>query len=68
MMTADTSTGLKVGDCARICAAIPVTCGVAIDVPLMVFVAVVFVDHADIIDDPGANKSTQVPKFEYDAL
>lgn len=68
MITADTSTGLKVGDCARTCAAMPVTWGVAIEVPLMVFVAVAVVDHADVINDPGANKSTQLPKFEYDAL
>jgi hypothetical protein len=35
-------------------AATPATCGEAIDVPLIVFVAVVLVYHADRIDEPGA--------------
>jgi hypothetical protein len=49
-------------------AATPVTCGVAIDVPLIVLVAVLLVDHADVIDDPGAKMSTTLPKFEKDDL
>jgi hypothetical protein len=36
-------------------------CGVAIDVPLIVFVAVSLVDQDDVIETPGANQSTQVP-------
>ena len=44
----------------------PATCGVAIEVPLMVFVAVSLVFHAEVMLDPGANRSTQVPKFEND--
>ena len=35
-------------------AATPVTCGVAIDVPLRVLIAVLLVDHADVMPDPGA--------------
>jgi hypothetical protein len=31
------------------------------DVPLIVRVAVVLVDHADVIETPGANQSTQLP-------
>ena len=48
-------------------AALPITCGVAIDVPLMVLVAVSLVFQSDVMPDPGANRSTQVPKLEYDA-
>jgi hypothetical protein len=40
---------------------------VAIDVPLIVFVAVSLVFHAERIEEPGAKMSTQGPKFEYDA-
>src|ERR1044072_3556608 len=36
------------------------------DVPLMVFVAVFEVDHAEVIEEPGAKMSTHVPKFEKD--
>ena len=35
-------------------AATPATCGEAIEVPLIVFVAVFDVNHADVIDEPGA--------------
>jgi hypothetical protein len=45
-------------------AATPVTCGVAMDVPLIVFVAVLLVAHADVMLDPGAKMSTTLPKFE----
>jgi hypothetical protein len=45
----------------RYSAATPAVCGVAIDVPLIVFVAVVEVDQADVMLTPGANQSTQVP-------
>jgi len=43
------------------------TYGVAIDVPLIVFVALLLVCHADVIETPGANQSTQLPRFEKDA-
>ena len=52
----------------RICAAKPATCGAAIEVPLMVWVAVDEVYQADLIELPGAKRSRQVPKFEYEAL
>jgi hypothetical protein len=48
-------------------AAVPVTCGVAIEVPLIVFVAVLLVFQAEVMLLPGAKMSTQVPKLEYDA-
>src|SRR5437660_1218613 len=39
------------------------TCGVAIDVPLIVFVAVVDENHGEVMLTPGAKMSTQVPVF-----
>jgi hypothetical protein len=45
-------------------AATPATCGVAIDVPLIVLVAVLLVNHAEVMLDPGAKMSTTLPKFE----
>jgi hypothetical protein len=42
-------------------AATPAVCGVAIDVPLIVFVAVVDEYHDDVMFTPGAKRSTQVP-------
>ena len=47
-------------------AATPATCGDAMDVPLIVFVAVLLVLHAEVMPLPGANTSTQLPKFEND--
>jgi hypothetical protein len=38
------------------------------DVPLMAQVAVSEVLHVDVIADPGANRSMQVPIFENEAL
>ena len=38
----------------------------AIEVPLIVFVAVLLVFQADVMLEPGAKRSTQVPKFEND--
>src|SRR5688572_9647821 len=55
-----------VGSVARYSAATPATCGDAIDVPLMVLVAVSFVYQAEVMLEPGANKPTQVPKLEND--
>ena len=46
---------------ARYTATAPAVCGLAIEVPDMVAVAVVDVMPAEVIDDPGANMSTQVP-------
>ena len=45
----------------RMSAAKPATCGLAIDVPEIVFVAVVDPNHVEIIDTPGANTSTHDP-------
>ena len=45
----------------RISAAAPATCGDAIEVPLIVFVAVSDVRHADVMLEPGAKMSRQVP-------
>src|SRR5262249_8322968 len=59
--------GVAVGWLSRYNAATPATCGVAIDVPLIVLVAVSDVFHADVMLDPGAKTSTHVPKFENDA-
>ena len=42
-------------------AATPATCGVAIEVPLMVFTADVLVNHADVMLVPGAKISTIDP-------
>ena len=50
----------------RIRAATPATCGLAIDVPLKVAVAVSLVRQADTMLEPGAKTSTTLPKFEND--
>jgi hypothetical protein len=47
-------------------AATPATCGDAIEVPEIVFVAVSPVCQAEVIEEPGAKISRQVPKFEND--
>ncbi len=39
----------------------------AIDVPLSVFVAVLLVYQAEVMEEPGANKSRHEPLLEYDA-
>src|ERR1041385_7861576 len=39
----------------------PAVCGAAIEVPLIVFVDVSVVSHADLIDTPGAYQSTHAP-------
>ena len=51
----------------RYSAAAPATCGVAIEVPLIVLVAVSLVFQAEVMLEPGAKRSTQVPKLENDA-
>src|ERR671933_2640624 len=52
----------------RYSAATPVVCGVAIEVPLIVLVAVSEVFHADVTLTPGANQSTQLPTFAHDGF
>jgi len=47
-------------------AATPATCGVAMDVPLIVLMAVLLVDHAEVMLDPGAKMSTTLPTLEKD--
>ena len=66
MMAAVTVDGEADGFVSRNNAATPVTCGVAIDVPEIVFVAVSLVFHDEVMLLPGAKMSTQVPKFEND--
>ena len=63
-MPSATIAGLAVGFNSRKSAAAPVTCGDAIEVPLCVYVALSLVTQAEAIPLPGANISTQAPKFE----
>src|SRR5882724_6399486 len=56
-----TCAGVIDGLADRISAAAPTTCGVAIEVPLIVFVAVSLVFHDDVMFTPGAKMSVQVP-------
>jgi hypothetical protein len=44
----------------------PATWGLAMDVPEMVLVAVFDVIQAEVIEEPGAKRSRQDPKFEKD--
>jgi hypothetical protein len=46
---------------SRNSAATPATCGAAIEVPEMVLVAVSLVLHAEVMLEPGAKMSRQVP-------
>src|SRR6476469_4635985 len=62
-----TAAGVAFGLPWRYSAATPVTCGVAIDVPLNTFVCVSLPLYDDVIDWPSAKMSTQVPNFENDA-
>ena len=64
MIAAVTVAGEAVGLVSRNKAATPATCGVAIDVPEIVLVAVSLVLHDDVMLLPGAKMSRQVPKFE----
>lgn len=61
-----TSAGDQPGLAAVTRAAAPATCGDAIDVPDKLALPPFGV--ADTIAEPGANRSTQVPWLEYDAL
>ncbi len=56
-----TWAGVAVGLAARWSAAAPTTCGVAIEVPEMVFVAVSPVPQEEVMLEPGANRSRTVP-------
>src|SRR6266508_1394473 len=62
-----TCCGVSLGWAASHRAAPPATCGLAIDVPLMVLVAVSPVAQADVMPDPGAKMSTQGPQLENEA-
>src|SRR5438046_1951960 len=62
-----TCAGVKDGFAESTRAEAPVTCGVAIEVPLIVFVAVSLVSHDDVMFTPGAKMSTHVPKLEKEA-
>ena len=66
MIAAATVAGEAVGFVSRNNAATPATCGVAIDVPEIVLVAVSLVLHAEVMLLPGAKMSRHVPKFEND--
>ena len=50
------------GEACSSSAAAPATCGDAIEVPLMVLVAVLLVHQAEVMLDPGAKMSTQLHK------
>src|SRR5258705_329233 len=66
-MIADvTVAGEAPGFVSKNSAATPATCGVAMEVPEIVLVAVSLVFHEDVMLEPGAKISTHVPKFEND--
>ncbi len=62
-----TCAAVAVGFASRYKAAAPTTCGVAMDVPLMVLVAVLLPIHAEVMFTPGARILTHDPKFEKEA-
>ena len=57
-----TTEAVWVRSLPQIAATAPATCGAAIEVPLIVLVPPFF--HVEVIEAPGANKSTHVPVFE----
>ena len=59
-----TAEGEAAGTDERYLAAAPATCGAAIEVPLIVAVAVADEIPAETMEEPGANRSRQSPKFE----
>src|SRR5690348_2694434 len=59
-----TRAGVLNGEPVRYSAATPATCGAAIEVPLIVLVAVLLPIQSEIMSTPGANRSTQAPKLE----
>jgi hypothetical protein len=56
-----TWAGVRDGLVESTSAAAPATCGDAIDVPLIVLVAVFDEDQSEVMDEPGAKMSRQVP-------
>src|SRR5688500_5026960 len=66
MMALATADGSAAVLPCRYSAAMPATCGLAIDVPLMVLVADVVVYQALVMLLPGANTSTQLPQLLND--
>ena len=56
-----TALGEAPGLFCRYRAATPATWGEAIEVPLMVFVALLLVYQAEVMFEPGANRSRQLP-------
>lgn len=64
IIAAPTVAGEAVGFVSRKSAATPATCGEAIDVPEIVLVAVSLVLQEDVMLEPGAKMSTQVPQLE----
>src|SRR4051794_34151645 len=59
--------GVASGCRARYTAATPAACGAAIDVPLMVRVAVSPVSQSDVMSTPGAYQSTHGPPSDHGA-
>src|SRR5690606_4972469 len=57
----ETCAGLAEGLSARYRAAAPATCGLAMEVPEMVLVAVSLVRQAEVMEEPGANRSSTEP-------
>ncbi len=55
---------VREADSERSRAAMPATCGAAMEVPEIVFVAVSLDDHAAVTPEPGAKISVHVPKLE----
>src|SRR3569832_1916377 len=66
MIAAPTVAGAALGFVFFFCAVSLVSCGVAIEVPEMISVAVSLVLYDERISEPGAKISTHVPKFEKD--
>src|SRR5262245_18528295 len=62
-----TCCGVHVGCADTMMAAAPVTCGAAIEVPEIMFVAVSLLTQAEVMATPGANRSRQRPLFENEA-
>ena len=60
-IASETAAGVADGFDSRYRAATPATCGVAIEVPLIVLTAVSPDPHAEVMFTPGANTSTQFP-------
>ncbi len=58
---ATTAAGVACGLACKARAATPATCGDAMEVPLMVLVAVLLLIQAEVMLEPGAKTSTQVP-------